>query len=582
MAAVARISAVNIEREIVWGDETTYHYAALNILHNHTLVREISGDMFRGSVPLSPTAALSPGYPIYIAIIYKIFGESTKYVLISHVLLSIFSVWVIYKILLVLRASRLGICVSLLAVALYPGFLYSLDRMLTEQIFMLLFLLAVYNIFVGKEKGDFSSILLAGFFLGLATHVRAQAAPFFLVGIVFLAVYGGGFVDARRKVLIFSGGFLICMLPWWIRNYLTFHEIIFLTNGSLGPRIWGAVPYYLDMGATGAKDVSLSPLQAYQALADQNYLASPISFIRWKLFGFMNYMWADVWDENITHPGMLSQRISFFLQLFVVIPTLISAPWVLLKKIPSWSLIVSIPIIITILNLPFHGLPRYAYPAMPYVFIISALIFTRKIQIDGYFGGMNKIQSFLHNFGHYVLIFSSFIFSIWILYSVYIFHFHIPGDMSNYRLGKYAESSINTIEDSSYFYSKVFDISDVLIENGKIVDDDPRHFRNYPDLPGIVKADIPAESNKGVVTKVVINVKGGAYYDYLTVYWMDKSHTDFSENNVYRIPKYFFENSKELYIDGDVRKLMIVPSVLRGNDYFFNSIEIKKYSISNK
>ncbi len=40
-----RLHIPHVGREIISGDETTYHYSALDIIKYNTLTREISGDM---------------------------------------------------------------------------------------------------------------------------------------------------------------------------------------------------------------------------------------------------------------------------------------------------------------------------------------------------------------------------------------------------------------------------------------------------------------------------------------------------------------------------------------------------------
>lgn len=564
VAITLRIAAPNIDRSIIVGDESTYNYSALSILKHKVFVREVTGELYRGELPIRPTSALSPGYPVYIALIYKVFGTAERNIFVSHIVLSIVAFWLMYRILETLKVSRIGMLASLSVAAIYPGFLYNIDRMLTEHLYLTLFLAFIYLFLTGAFNRNLMRLASAGFVLGLATHVRAQAVPFLILGIAFLVIYGADARQRRREVGAFLGLFLLCMLPWWIRNYVVFHKLILLSDAGDGARIWGAVPYFLDMADTANKTLN--------QIAKENYLAAPFSYIRWKLFGYMNYMWADVWDEKITHPGQFLQRAALITQLLVIVPAIAATPLIARKRIPSWTFVACVPLVVTLLNLPFHGLPRYAFIATPYVILTIGMLLTKANRTEP--AGLSHSQLVSHSVAHSAFFYFSAVFAVWLLYSVYFFPHFMARDMGSYRIGKYSQGSIAALERGTLVLDKQYDLSEILIENsGRTVG--TNRFRNPPDAPGIFKFEA---MNAGAdLTKVTLDIRGGAPYDYVTLYWTSKSQPDLSESRAYRIPRFRFETERSFYIEGDAERFLLVPSVLMGNKFRIEAIRVAKF-----
>jgi 4-amino-4-deoxy-L-arabinose transferase-like glycosyltransferase len=567
-----RATVPNIDRQIVAGDEETYHFSALNLIHHHTFTRDVTGEMFNGKTEVTPTANLSPGFPIYIAAIYGIFGEDTKNVLLSNIILSIISFWLIYRILKELRASPVGLMIALTVAAIYPGFLYNTDRMLTEQLFMTLFLWAIHLFLRGAEHQRPWVLAASGVVLAAATHVRAQAVPFVVLGIVYLAIYKGNRPNFTKQIASFAGGFCFIMAPWWIRNYFLLGGFIPLTEATNGPQIWGAVPYFLDMDDTAKKSLS--------DVVDGNFLASPGAYIRWRLFGYMNNMWGDVWDENLTHPGILLQRAAFISQIIFVVPATIAMPWLIKKHTPPWTLIATIPLIIVLPNIIFHGLPRYAFLAVPYVIIMIGLLLTKNERFTA--DGLTNWQFQTHRFGHIFLMVLSFFYAVWIAYSVYVFPSAIPTDMSSYRIGKYAKTSIADLSDSDIAFDETYKSSQLEVWNSKTVDGKNKYRNSETTGIFIINTGPRKEDltrNENLITRVIVDIKGGAPYDYTSLYWMTADHPTLSESRFYKTPRFWFKKRLVFYIDADTRELLLVPSVLQGNDFTLGPIRVTKYRI---
>ena len=154
---------------------------------------------------------------------------------------------------------------------------------------------------------------------------------------------------------------LLFLIPLWVRNWLQFQQFWLLTDSGFGPKIWGAQPYFLDMSSTNDRELT--------ELIASNIQAAPETYWKWRIFGFFQFMWYDMWDEWLAHP--LQVLVPFrLLQPLVVVPAVAAIPVLIRKARYEILLLASVPILFTLMSMPFHGLPRYVFPAVPVVFVL--------------------------------------------------------------------------------------------------------------------------------------------------------------------------------------------------------------------
>src|SRR3990167_4842041 len=88
-----------------------------------------------------PTAAREPAYPVFLAAIYKIAGHDLLVVRISQAFLGALTCIIIYFIGKKTSSISAGICSSIIA-SIYPFFIYYNGHILSETLFIFLFLVA--------------------------------------------------------------------------------------------------------------------------------------------------------------------------------------------------------------------------------------------------------------------------------------------------------------------------------------------------------------------------------------------------------------------------------------------------------
>ena len=165
-----------------------------------------------------------PGYPMFLAIGYKLFGIDTKNVLWLQLLLASFIPILIYFLALTVMPGNLLLAkfASLysaihLGLTLYSGFFMS------EIIFI--FLLLIFSILFFKNK----HLFLAGIFLSLAGLVRPVGHYLIFLAIIILFFNNKKIKKTIFKSLFLILGFLITVSPWLIRNYMLQGQLFFHT-----------------------------------------------------------------------------------------------------------------------------------------------------------------------------------------------------------------------------------------------------------------------------------------------------------------------------------------------------------------
>ena len=173
IAGAVRIEATDMRRKVVTGDETTYLFAAKSLLKYHTLTRDVDGAMYHGEKALEPTARLSPGYPLFVASILAT-GGNVFAIYVTNIVFSLVSMFLMLWIMLELRLGRVPILVAIALAAIYPGFVYNLNRVLTEQLYMVLFLSFAATYIRAVRANNTKWMAAAGCLLAAAVHVRAE------------------------------------------------------------------------------------------------------------------------------------------------------------------------------------------------------------------------------------------------------------------------------------------------------------------------------------------------------------------------------------------------------------------------
>lgn len=172
---------------------------------------------------VNPYAYKAPGYPLFLAFFYKIFGVFWPAIIAQIILSSLLAV-LIFKIG---EEAGFGKKISLLAgilTATAPHLIYYGNFFVTEALFAFFLLLGIFFFIKFLKKTNLKYALLSGFFLGLDTLVKVSTQYLVILCLLAIGFFAYRLSRETRKKFIFSSAafifvFIAVITPLAIRNY---------------------------------------------------------------------------------------------------------------------------------------------------------------------------------------------------------------------------------------------------------------------------------------------------------------------------------------------------------------------------
>ncbi|MDP6683015.1 MAG: glycosyltransferase family 39 protein [Desulfobacterales bacterium] len=197
--------------EFVWekimvGDARHYHGLAVELIKK----REYN----------SPTSQFrTPGYPIFISLIYTITGVKPWIVLLIQIVINTITLVLLY----ILGTQVTDRKTALIAAGLYaldPLAIYYSHAILTETLFSLLFLISILTLTHGITDKNLKFILTSGFLLGITTLVKPVTLYFPIIIVILFLLWPMLKRSFRIKgTICYILIFFLSLSPWMFRNY---------------------------------------------------------------------------------------------------------------------------------------------------------------------------------------------------------------------------------------------------------------------------------------------------------------------------------------------------------------------------
>lgn len=328
------------------------------------MARQFLDKGFLGYNSDKPNAKVPPVYPLFLAGIYKAFGYSNESPLaavrIIQAILGTLSILIIFFIGTHTVNDRVGV-LSAFFYALYPPYVQSVSLVLTEVIYTFLFLLYfLIQLKALKSKNKWVSIA-AGIVFALAVLTRPMLFPLFIVPFIY-----EWFVTKDKKIFrsfIYTlAAMVVTMMPWWIRNNITFGKVILLSSGSGNPMYAGAFPHMQGWTYVPEDKQFESAVKA----VINGFLTQPITYLKWFTIEKIFIMFKKPWYDHYLLRAILNMHY------FIAIIGSIGIPLAIVeKKIRYISLYI---ILLLGIQLAFLPEARYLYPILPFFMILTAYI----------------------------------------------------------------------------------------------------------------------------------------------------------------------------------------------------------------
>ncbi len=182
-----------------------------------------------------------PGYPVVLAGIFKVWGDSDDAIQLVQVVCDSLGAVVVFMIVFELLPFGIAVIAGLLT-ALSPQFSYHSVLLLPDSLAVLPILLAAYLIVRAFKRPQFFTFVLAGALIGVSCWLRANAlllAPFLAICLVFLMQRG---LRLRFAIALLAGA-LAVIIPVTIKNWVVFGHFVPLSLGAGQTLLEGIADY---------------------------------------------------------------------------------------------------------------------------------------------------------------------------------------------------------------------------------------------------------------------------------------------------------------------------------------------------
>ena len=349
------------------GDALTYHSIAKNLIEKR---------QFSLRDEDSPTIRRAPLYPILLACIYLIIGESLRVVYFVQLMMLILGGYILTCSISLLTQRKNIPILGLFLYCLYFPFLYYTSLILTEILFTTLMIIFSYYLIKSIQFENQKDLIKSGLILGLLTLCKPVTLllPIFIIIVSF-------FLKNRKfeiKSLLLVA--LICyltILPWSIRNFIVTSEFVPITSGS-GIEFWMTTDRDISMGNPWSripqhiKERNLSELEMDSALIEEgikNIINDPIIYFRNMNYNFIRF-WTNI---RIGNPNSATNSTLVFLTLNLSLIALLIIG--VLKNnyfTDSHIILLSIVLYFSLLYTVFGATGRFSIPIIPYLIIFSS------------------------------------------------------------------------------------------------------------------------------------------------------------------------------------------------------------------
>ncbi|HPT71952.1 MAG TPA: glycosyltransferase family 39 protein [Candidatus Cloacimonadota bacterium] len=204
-------------------DATCYNNYAKAVLHNPNW---LTSKDFDGSVS-------EPVYPIFVAIIYSIFGEDNYFaVYVVQALISTILLLLLYQLTMIVVNRRLVALMSMIWAGFYLFYLRWIGEVLREVVIYFLLVLLFYQLalFFQREKLSIKHLILPSITYTLLNHTDGRYLVYAPFLIILFLINIKPFRKAVMQYILFGIMVIFLTIPRVVRNYIAYKEVIIVSE----------------------------------------------------------------------------------------------------------------------------------------------------------------------------------------------------------------------------------------------------------------------------------------------------------------------------------------------------------------
>lgn len=332
-----------------------------------------NGNIIGNVQPGQPNARVMPGYPVFLAVVYKILGD--KYLQITAVRLiqimanSLCTVLAFYFITKVFKKDSVALLTALF-IAIYPTYIFVCMNLLTETLAFFTFMLYLCLLVNAIETGKTSLNILTGIVFGCHVLIRPALLPLFILPFIFGLITNKinkgssqnrlGLRNMSRLFMLQLAGLILIMLPWWIRNIVTLGSLIITAEASGNPLLGGTYPYFMNYFEDVPQSIrgdNAKQMEWGIKRIIEGFRTEPMLYFKWFTIGKTKYMFDTPYLLKM-HGS--TQTVHLIIHRIILI---LGVPGVILHSVKNlrafWFYLYGLGILA--LQLMFVPDPRFAY-----------------------------------------------------------------------------------------------------------------------------------------------------------------------------------------------------------------------------
>jgi 4-amino-4-deoxy-L-arabinose transferase-like glycosyltransferase len=344
----------------------------------------LSGNGFSSpfAIPTGPTAFLPPIYPAMLAGIERAFGIASKpsawMILAMQCAFSALTCAAVYYLALRCFDPKIAQRAAWIW-ALFPYAVLLPTNIIWESSLSALLMITTLSVFAGTlESASVARWSVVGIAFALSCLVNAA----FLLVLPALLLYLVPRSEYRQRIVYCFSAFLISLLPWTIRNYVTFGKV-FPLRDNFGLELWIGNRDDATIGSdsTNHPAFNSSELREYQQIGEIAYMARKTKlatdYIRQKPTIFLKTT-----AERILTYWLVSLRALWFLIPVLAVLGFLGL-FLLFRGAHPMAWIFCIPLLIY--PLPYyltHADLKYQHPVQPLLALLTAVAISRTKAVD--------------------------------------------------------------------------------------------------------------------------------------------------------------------------------------------------------
>lgn len=379
-----------------------------------------SGNGYRFFPDTAKTLMREPGFPVFLAGIFVLFGKSFAAVKLMNMILAFAAAYLTTRIARKLSNSWLLILGSPLLFLFHPGTLIAESRGGSEVLFTFMLTLFMLTLYKAIESSRWWNYLVSGGVLGLTALVRSTPILFPLVLLGYLLVFerqANSKLAIFRNITVMGIAMLVVLSPWIVRNYAltgNFVPTASVLGVSAQTGFYLATHHpignlYIDREAAAERNALARGLGYHFKDGYYQYFYSSGDEVE-----FSHYLWKRVTGEYERSPILFIKVVGVNLFNFwcggrtwtsVAMNAIVQVPLLCLaiigtvfcvrndqaKSIAPMALLIAY---IVAISIPILALARYSVPLIPFVSILAC---TAIVAVQGKLKGGDNAKGTIHS-----------------------------------------------------------------------------------------------------------------------------------------------------------------------------------------